>query len=82
MMKCVSGKNGYESKELAQEALIQHHVRKSHRKGTGPINIYLCSDCDEWHFTSKGAPADFLEDGEVKERIAREKRALDWERLF
>ncbi|MEM6831684.1 MAG: hypothetical protein AAGA66_09710 [Bacteroidota bacterium] len=81
-MKCVTGKIGYRTEELAKEALIQNHIRRSHRDGSGPINVYQCNECGEWHFTSKGDTADFLTDKEVMERIKREQRALDWEGRF
>ena len=81
-MKCISGKNGYASRQLAEEALIQHHIRKSHRPGSGPINVYECVDCGEWHFTSQGPIADFFNDREVIERIKREQRALDWGQMY
>ncbi len=77
-MKCVTGKNAYESEEVAREALIQNRIRFNHRQGSGPINIYQCSDCQEWHFTSKGVEADFLNDDEVIDRIRKEIRLRDW----
>ena len=77
-MKCVSGKNSYDSEELARESLIQNRIRFNHRQGSGPINIYKCPDCQAWHFTSTGPEADFLKDDEVIERMRKEIRINDW----
>ncbi len=77
-MKCVSGKNSYDSEEVAKEALIQNRIRFNHRKGSGPINIYECSDCGAWHFTSTGVEASFLNDDEVVKRVEKEIRLRDW----
>ena len=79
-MKCSTGKNAYESEEMATEALIQNYVIHNHRSGSGPINIYQCNDCNLWHFTSKGETAEFLKDQKVRQRIKKEQRAHDWER--
>ncbi len=77
-MKCVTGKNAYESEEFAREALIQNRIHFNHREGNGPINIYLCSDCNAWHFTSTGTEADFLKEDEVINRIQKEIRLRNW----
>lgn len=81
-VKCVSGKNGYSSFESAKEALVQHHIVYNHRQGGGPTNIYECSDCGQWHFTSSGNKANLLESPEIKARIERERRAKEWEQKF
>jgi hypothetical protein len=81
-MKCISGKNQFESEDLAKEALIQNRIYHNHREGSGPINIYECPDCNEWHFTSKGETAKFLQQQEVKERIEKEKKLNEWKERF
>lgn len=79
MSKCSTGKVSFDSRELAEEALIQNHIRNNHRAGSGPINIYECMDCLNWHFTSRGDPCSLLIDPETVERIKKERRALEWE---
>lgn len=79
MEKCVTGKTIFESKELAEEALVQNHIRNNHREGSGPVNVYQCRDCFNWHFTSQGATCPLLLDSDVMQRIERERRAIDWE---
>lgn len=81
-MGCVTGKTTYESEELAKEALIQNRIIRNHRDGSGPINIYNCADCGEWHFTSKGEEAAFLSDKEVSDRIQRERQFNEWSGKF
>ncbi|SNS69849.1 hypothetical protein SAMN05421640_0900 [Ekhidna lutea] len=78
--KCISGKKCFESEELAEEALIQNHIRNNYRGGEGPVNVYQCDNCGYWHFTSKGDKSEKLRDPEVLEFIERERRAFDWER--
>ncbi len=54
---CPSGKKCYTSKEQAESELIIFRNEGNFRQGSGPINVYQCQTCDEWHFTSKGAPS-------------------------
>jgi hypothetical protein len=82
MAGCISGKSIFQSKELAEEALIQNHIRNNHREGSGPINVYECRDCLNWHFTSNGNVSPLLLDSEIKKRIAKERTALEWEYRF
>ncbi|MEP1095239.1 MAG: hypothetical protein ABJG78_09025 [Cyclobacteriaceae bacterium] len=77
-MGCVTGKNQYDSEDLAKEALIENRIRNNHRDGSGPINIYQCQDCKDWHFTSNGSEADFLRDPAIIERIKRQRQLFDW----
>ena len=79
MSKCVSGKNSFYSRELAIEALIQNHIRFNHREGSGPINVYQCDHCHDWHFTSRQPIADELIDANTQDKIKKESTALNWE---
>jgi len=79
-MKCLSGKISFVSRELAEEALIQNHIRNNHRKGAGPQNIYECEDCGEWHFTSRPPAIPLLSDKNILKRMQDERRSMDWER--
>jgi len=78
-MGCSTGKRMFDSMILAEEALIQNHVRNDYRKGEGPTNVYECNLCGAWHFTSKGEPHELLSDPEVIARIESERRAFVWE---
>ena len=78
-MSCRSGKTSFESRELAVEGLIQNHIRRLHHSGKGPINVYECEECGNWHFTSRPPIIDELNDPEVIQRIKEEGRAFAWE---
>ena len=80
MFCSVSRKVSYASEALALEALIQHHIRQHHSPGKGPVNIYLCNHCGEWHFTSKGEHHPELQLPETQARIKKEREGLYWER--
>ena len=80
--KCISGKRLYADKQLAEEALIQHHIRNEFSNHQGPINVYQCEECGNWHFTSKGNKNILLDDEEVVKRIGKERLAFQWERKF
>ena len=78
-MTCVSNKRSFADQQLALEALIQYHIRNEFTHDQGPINVYQCTDCGNWHFTSKGEKADILNQKETIEQIKRERRAYQWE---
>lgn len=76
-MKCVSNKKVYQTRELAEEALIEAHSQFEY-KGGGPIAVYQCEDCGYFHLTSKGQMnqrlADLLKEG----KIGRAREANQW----
>ncbi len=78
--RCSSGKRSFDTYDLAIEALIQHHIINEYRKGEGPINVYECNECGNWHFTSKGEVNPLFEDDATQRRIKNERRANYWER--
>lgn len=80
MNNCISGKRVFYSEDLAREALIQHHIVNDYTHTMGPINVYLCEDCGNWHFTSKGEKNELFDDEEMVEYIKRERRAWQWEK--
>ena len=54
MPHCPSGKTSYQSRSLAEDALIDSWIRHNYSPGNGPSDVYSCEDCGEFHFTSKG----------------------------
>lgn len=78
-MKCPSGKRAYLSKELAEEALIGARINFRSGQG-GPVNIYECRDCGNYHLTSRGPLHELLESKEVLDRIKLERESREWER--
>ncbi|WP_421869960.1 hypothetical protein [Marinoscillum sp.] len=79
-MKCSTGKRIYDTEREAIDALIDLRARNNYRKGSGPINVYQCEDCGQWHFTSKGPEHELLGLETVQKKIADDREALYWER--
>jgi hypothetical protein len=69
----------YATEHIAEDALIEAHARSEYGKQSGPIAVYLCSDCGHFHFTSQGAMnkklKDYIESGKMK----TQKEAHYWE---
>ncbi|HEX5169176.1 MAG TPA: hypothetical protein VFW11_08365 [Cyclobacteriaceae bacterium] len=70
MSACVTHKRMYASRELAEEALIAARIRFNYPHGEGPIAVYQCEDCGQYHLTSKGVMnerlAKFIQEGKLK----------------
>lgn len=79
-MKCPSGKRAYFTREDAEEALIGSRINFNHKDTSGPINVYECRDCKEWHLTSRGPAHELLNSSEVQNRIKLERESQEWER--
>lgn len=81
-MACPSGKRSYSTQELAEEALIQARTAYDYPDGQGPVAVYRCEDCGEFHLTSRGPMnarlAAFLSEG----KIDLHKEARKWEDKF
>jgi hypothetical protein len=60
----------YASRELAEDALIEARTRFNYAKGSGPVAVYKCDDCGQYHLTSQGVMnerlAKFIEGGNLK----------------
>jgi hypothetical protein len=79
MTRCPSGKIVYITQTLAEDALIDAWIRNHYSIGKGPINVYQCDDCGNFHFTSKGLMNKQLESGLNSGQIARSRRAFELE---
>lgn len=79
MNRCITGKNCYYSRELAEEALIQAWVRRHFTPGTGPVNVYKCDDCGDYHLTSGGELNSRLAEAIKNGSIDKLREAEDWE---
>lgn len=78
MVKCVSNKKIYPSKEAAEDALIEAHAHFDYTRGDGPIGVYQCEDCGSYHLTSKGPMNQKLEQLIKEGKIKRLKEANQW----
>lgn len=80
--KCPTGKRLYHSEQLAEDALIEAHIHFDYRSGSGPVAVYKCDDCGEYHLTSRGPMntqlANKLADGTIK----KQKDASGWQNRF
>jgi hypothetical protein len=52
--KCPSGKVAYANEVLAEEALIDLWTKNDYPENKGPLTIYRCDDCGQYHMTSRG----------------------------
>jgi hypothetical protein len=82
MKKCVSGKRLYPSRQLAEEALIESHIHFEHRAGGGPVAVYQCEECGEFHLTSRGPMNERLDKQLTDGTIKRLKEAARWQNRF
>ncbi|MGE0771613.1 MAG: hypothetical protein AB7K37_07875 [Cyclobacteriaceae bacterium] len=81
-MRCPSGKRAYGSLEMAEEALLEAHVTFDYRSGSGPVAVYQCEECGNFHFTSSGSMneklATSLRSGEIKRRKEERHWQVRW----
>jgi hypothetical protein len=82
MSSCVSKKKMYLSQALAEDALIDAHVRFGFGSKDGPRSVYKCGDCGQFHLTSRGPTnarlAHDLDSGKIK----RDREAGFWRGQF
>ncbi len=78
MNTCISGKKLYQTYNLAVDALIEARIRFDFKPGSGPIAVYLCEDCGQYHLTSKGKMNETLEKEISKGKIKLQKEASRW----
>lgn len=80
MSPCVTRKKMYATVSIAEDVLIEAWTRNDYSPGSGPVAVYLCSDCGQYHLTSKGEMnarlATYLKEG----KISRQKEADHWVR--
>jgi hypothetical protein len=61
------------------EALIQAHTQFNYGKSSGPVAVYKCEDCGNYHLTSKGPVnatlASYLKEGKIDKALEAEKWA-------
>lgn len=78
-MSCATGKREYLTEVLAEDALLETRTRNTDDRG-GPVAVYRCEDCGQWHLTSKGPVnarlAEYIRSGKLKRNQAGE----DWRR--
>ncbi|MEK9603605.1 MAG: hypothetical protein VW127_04195 [Flavobacteriaceae bacterium] len=73
-MSCSSKKNQYYTEDEAAEALIRSQIRFN----KAAVSYYLCSECAQFHLTSRGEKNPLLFQPQVMERIKKEQQSQDW----
>ena len=69
----------YFNRALAEDALLEAWIRNYYKLGQGPVNVYTCDDCGNFHFTSKGEMNGRLKEAHDNGQIERSRRAFDLE---
>ena len=80
--RCVSGKRIYASLELAEDVLLETWTRFEFAPGNGPVAIYRCDDCGQYHLTSKGPMNEKLSQALREGKIHRQREANHWAEKF
>ena len=79
---CSSGKVLFPNEELAVNALLDVWSRMPFRPGDGPVTVYRCEDCGQYHFTSQGAVHPRLQELIDSGGLDRMREASRWEDKF
>jgi ABC-type ATPase with predicted acetyltransferase domain len=82
MRTCVSGKRAYTDQLVAEEALIEANIQYDYTRGNGPVAVYQCDYCGQFHLTSRG-PANERLTSLIKEgKLAAMKQSSRWTAKF
>lgn len=82
MGKCVTQKKSYSTQQIAEDALIEAWINFDFSRGNGPVTVYRCDDCGEFHLTSSGTMNQRLAGAIESGLIKRQKEANQWMRKF
>lgn len=82
MKKCPTGKRLYLSEQIAEDALIEAHIHFDYRSGSGPVAVYRCEDCGNYHLTSQGPTNARLSQLIANGTIKKQKEASRWQGKF
>ncbi|MEX2231861.1 MAG: hypothetical protein WD824_06860 [Cyclobacteriaceae bacterium] len=78
MDRCSSGKRMYSSQQVAEDVLIESWTRFDYTANNGPVSVYQCEDCGQFHLTSKGSMNERLSKALAEGGIRRQKEANRW----
>lgn len=68
----------YATESIAEEALISARITYSYPQDSGPVGVYLCEDCGQYHLTSQGIMNKKLAALMASGKIRQAKQAEDW----
>lgn len=78
MANCPTGKRRFASQSLAEDALLEAHIVYQYREGQGPVGVYTCHECGDFHFTSQGPVNDRLREARATGQLQRLQQAQRW----
>ncbi len=78
MKNCITGKRSFESREVAEDVLIELWGKNDYTPGQGPVSVYQCDDCGYFHLTSSGPMNERLSDSLKDGTITRLREANKW----
>ena len=78
MNRCISGKRMYSSQQVAEDVLIESWTRFDYTASNGPLSVYKCDDCGQFHLTSAGPMNERLSKALAEGGIRRQKEADRW----
>lgn len=76
--KCVSGKKLFISQAMAEDALIELWSKNEFRQGEGPVAVYCCDDCGQYHLTSRGPMNERLSSALASNEFKIQREANRW----
>jgi hypothetical protein len=82
MTKCVTQKKCYLTQHIAEDALIEAWINFDFSRGNGPVAVYRCDDCGEFHLTSTGTMNERLRNAIESGFIKKQKQATQWSNKF
>ena len=72
----------YASKELAEDVLIETWTRFDFNANNGPVSVYQCEHCGQFHLTSRGPMNEKLSKAIDEGTIHRLREANRWTDKF
>ena len=78
MIKCISHKKVFPTFEIAEDALIEARTNYNYGSQGGPVAVYQCEDCGQYHLTSKGVTNPKLERQMKEGKIDLQKEGNKW----
>lgn len=75
---CPTNKTCYDTRDMAEDALVENRGRYQYAQGQGPVNVYACDLCGCFHFTSKGDPNERIVSEDGQNDIDRAQEANYW----
>jgi hypothetical protein len=81
-LRCSSGKIKYPTQEIAEGVLIELWTKNEYAQGQGPVNVYRCDDCGDYHLTSKGTMNEKLAAAVRSKSFQWQKQGKNWDDKF